>query len=77
MKLITIKEVSEMISVKPYSLYQWAELGQIPCIKLNGVLRFDIEDIKKWMDSCKKVVTSSYNPFAQTVRSPGKEGRNK
>lgn len=75
MKLITIKEVSDMINVKPSTLYQWAEIGQIPCIKLNGALRFDMDDIKKWVDSCKKVVTSSYNPFAQTARSPGKEGR--
>jgi len=75
MKLITIKEVSEILNIKPSTLYQWAELGQIPCIKLNGALRFDMDDIKKWVDSCKKVATSSYNPFAQTARGPGKEGR--
>jgi excisionase family DNA binding protein len=75
MKLLSIKEVSEILNVKPSTLYQWAELGQIPCIKINGALRFDTEDIKRWVDSCKKKVDSSYNPFAQTVGSPGKEGR--
>ncbi|MFZ3136719.1 MAG: helix-turn-helix domain-containing protein [Thermodesulfovibrionales bacterium] len=73
MKLITIKEVSEMIGVKPSTLYQWAELGQIPCIKINGALRFDIEDVLNWIKSCKKKSASSYNPFTQ-ARSPRKGG---
>ena len=75
MQIIDIKALSQLLTVKEKTLYQWAELGQIPCIKLNGALRFDIEDITNWVDSCKKAVNSSYNPFAQTVGSPGKEGR--
>jgi excisionase family DNA binding protein len=73
MKLITIKQVSEMINVKPSTLYQWAELGQIPCIKINGALRFDIEDVLNWIKSCKKESASSYNPLTQ-ARSPRKGG---
>jgi excisionase family DNA binding protein len=53
-KLITVKELSEILSVKPKTIYQWVELGQIPCIKLNGTVRFDLEDIKVWIDSCKR-----------------------
>jgi excisionase family DNA binding protein len=67
-----VKEVSEMLNVKPCTLYQWAELGQIPSIKLNGSLRFDIDDIINWIKSCKKESTSSYNPLIQT-RCPGRE----
>lgn len=51
---MTIKEVSELLRVKEKTLYQWAELGQIPCIKMNGALRFDYDDIQKWVKSCKK-----------------------
>lgn len=71
MKLIGVKEVSTMIAVKPSTLYQWAELGQIPCVKINGALRFDPDDISKWIETCKKGVASSYNPFTQ-ARSPRK-----
>jgi excisionase family DNA binding protein len=71
MKLIGIKEVSEILNVKPSTVYQWAELGQMPSIKLNGSLRFDVEDVMHWIKSCKKAAESSYNPLIQ-ARGPMK-----
>ncbi len=71
MKILTVKELSELIKVKPKTLYQWAELGQIPCIKLNGALRFDYNDILNWIESCKKEPLSGYNPLvSHQARSP-------
>jgi DNA-binding transcriptional MerR regulator len=67
MKLISIKELSGIINIKASTLYQWAELGQMPSIKLNGALRFDLDDI------LKKEVNSEYNPLIQ-ARSPRKGG---
>jgi len=75
MKLLTVKELSEVIKVKEKTLYQWAELGQIPVIKLNGCIRFDLNDIQMWILSCKKEPHSSYNPFTQ-ARGPRKGGDN-
>ena len=74
MKLLDVKEIAQILSVKPSTLYQWAELGQIPCVKINGALRFDIEDVLNWIRSCKKNVESSYNPLIQ-IRSPKKGGK--
>ncbi len=73
MKLLSVKELSQIINVKPSTLYQWAELGQIPSIKLNGARRFDLEDILRWIESCKNEATSEYNPLIQT-RSPREGG---
>lgn len=75
MRILTVKELSEIIKVKEKTLYQWAELGQIPCIKLNGCLRFDLDEIEKWKRDCTRAPHSSYNPYAQTIRSPGKGGK--
>ena len=74
MQVITIKELSEFLKVKEKTLYQWAESGQIPCLKLNGALRFDLDDIQKWILSCKRSPSEGYNLLAQTagVRSPRK-----
>lgn len=74
MKLLGVKEIASMLNVKPSTLYQWAELGQIPCVKLNGCLRFDLKDISEWINSCKKVADSGYNPLTQ-ARSPRREAR--
>ena len=69
MNLITTKQLAEIINVRPKTLYQWAELGQIPCVKLNGTLRFDLDDVSTWISSCKKTATSDYNPLYSRQRS--------
>ena len=74
MKLITIQELSELLKVKPKTLYQWAELRQIPFLKLNGALRFDLNDIERWIASCKKGNGSCYNQITQTVTSSPRKG---
>ena len=74
MKLITVKELSEIISVKESTLYQWAELRQIPSVKLNGAVRFDLGDVMQWIQSCKVERQSGYNPLIQT-RDPRKGGK--
>jgi len=74
MKLIGIRELSAILKVKPSTLYQWAELGQIPSYKINGSLRFNVDDIVSWIRSCKREVTSSYNPLIQ-ARGPRRGGK--
>lgn len=72
-KLLTVKDVAPLLGAKGSTIYQWAELGQIPCIKLNGSLRFDIDDISEWIQSCKKQVTSAYNPLLRLEARKGGE----
>ncbi|HBR17576.1 MAG TPA: hypothetical protein DD725_08235 [Deltaproteobacteria bacterium] len=74
-QLITVKELSEVLSVKESTLYQWAELGQIPSIKLNGSLRFDLSDVEKWIQSCKKPVISDYNPLIKLEARKGEKNK--
>jgi excisionase family DNA binding protein len=74
-KILTVPDVADMLRVKPKTLYQWAELGLIPCIKLNGCLRFISDEIHEWLKSCKKEARSGYNPSVQTARGPRKGGK--
>ncbi len=72
MKLLTVREVSKILQTKPKTVYQWAELGQIPYLKLNGSLRFDLDDILAWIKQCKKESQSSYNmPAGRRPRKGG------
>ena len=69
MKLLTVKEVSEILCAKPSTVYAWAEQGIIPHLKLNGLLRFLEDDIFHWIALQKK----GYNSSIQ-ARSPRKGG---
>ncbi len=71
MRLLSVKEIARILSAKPKTIYQWAALNQIPYIKLNGCLRFDSDDIQKWIQSCKKEPELGYNLLTQ-ARGPRK-----
>ncbi len=74
MNIHTVKDVAAILKVKEKTLYQWCEQGQIPCLKLNGCLRFDLDDIQAWIKGCKKEASGAYNILAQ-ARSPRKGGQ--
>ncbi len=54
MRLITIKEVSEFLSVKKSTLYSWVHNGSIPFHKLNGLVRFDMNELESWVKASRK-----------------------
>jgi excisionase family DNA binding protein len=49
--LLTIKDVSAWLNIKPSTLYLWAAQGKIPCQKIHGLIRFDREAIRAWLES--------------------------
>ncbi len=51
---VSVKKISELLMVKEKTIYQWAETGMIPCYKMNGVLRFAINEVMEWVRTCKK-----------------------
>ena len=71
MKIVGVKTIAILLCVKQSTLYQWAELGQIPCYKVNGCLRFDMDEIKEWIKSCKKDHVSDYNPILRLEARKG------
>jgi len=73
MKILTAKEVSDLLRAKPSTVYAWAEQGLIPSFKLNGLLRFSDEEIMSWIKGCKKQSEEHYNMI--TGRRPRKGGQ--
>lgn len=58
MRLVTIKEISRILNVKVSTLYSWVNKGSIPAHKINGLIRFDMDEIEEWVKrsrqaSCK------------------------
>jgi len=58
MKFLDVKEVSALLGAKTTTVYQWAELGQIPSYKLNGLLRFEKSEILEWLKDRKRDIIS-------------------
>jgi predicted DNA-binding transcriptional regulator AlpA len=73
MKILTVTQVSELIQAKPSTIYAWAGQSQIPCFKINGLLRFEEGEIFAWLTDCKRP-DARYNTSIQ-VRGPKKGGK--
>lgn len=61
-KILNVKEVSELLKVEISTVYAWAEQRKIPSYKMNGSLRFSEDDIQAWLAACKQPV-EGYNSF--------------
>lgn len=72
MKLLTVKDVSEIINAKPSTIYAWAESGTLPSYKIGGLLRFSEDDIIASIKNCKKDPLQQYNITAD--KRPQKGG---
>ena len=49
-RLMTAKQVSELIEVRPSTIYQWVHLGLIPYVKLGKCVRFKKAELFRWID---------------------------
>ncbi len=60
MRFVSTKELSGYLKVKESTLYSWAHTGNIPCFKLNGLLRFDMDEVEHWIQETRlKVLDTS------------------
>ena len=52
--LLTIREVSQLLHIKPSTLYAWAAQGRLPCFKIHGLVRFRRDEIDQWLESFRE-----------------------
>ena len=50
-KVLTLLEVSKYLNVCPATIYRLLRQKEIPAFRLSGNWRFNIEDLKLWMDN--------------------------
>jgi excisionase family DNA binding protein len=62
MTLLTVKDLATCLQVKEKTIYAWASQGKIPCVKVNGVIRFDTRAIEQWLQTCQVPVGPSRMP---------------
>ena len=47
--LLTVKDMATRLQVKEKTVYAWVSQGKIPCVKVNGAIRFDPGEIEQWL----------------------------
>ena len=52
--LLTIEEVSRLLSVKVSTIYQWVHMEYIPHVKMGRLVRFDVDEVLKWIEARKQ-----------------------
>jgi excisionase family DNA binding protein len=46
--LLTVREVAELLGIRPGSVYHWVSQGRLPCVRLSSrCLRFRAEEIQR------------------------------
>ncbi len=69
MKLITIKEVSEILGVKVSTLYEWVRNDTIPSYRLNGLIRFDTKELYVWIKTSNTKNTKERHSHKRTSKN--------
>ena len=46
--LLTLKQLSEWLQIKPSTIYKWTHFGYIPHIKLGKSVRFERIQVERW-----------------------------
>jgi excisionase family DNA binding protein len=49
--LLTIKDLSAWLNIKPSTLYLWVAQEKIPCQKIHGLIRFDRDKVMAWLEA--------------------------
>lgn len=63
--LLTIKDLSVQLNIKPSTLYLWAAQGKIPCRKIHGLIRFDPDAITAWLRSFEPGTAEALPPLSR------------
>ncbi|MFQ5466121.1 MAG: helix-turn-helix domain-containing protein [Thermodesulfobacteriota bacterium] len=52
-ELWTVAEVCRAVHVSRSLVYEWVATEKIPHFKVNGLIRFDPDDVARWLESCR------------------------
>jgi len=74
--LWTVKDVARLLKASSSWVYKNAERGQIPCVHIGALLRFDPAAIRAWLasKSAGKALTESANQSVEVVSAQAYRG---
>ncbi len=67
--MLTVKELSAWLNIKPSTLYLWVSQNKIPCRRIHGLVRFEPEAIQAWLKGFETNFVKSFSlPIRQDIR---------
>jgi PTS system nitrogen regulatory IIA component len=66
-RLLTSREVGELLGFSPATIQDWAEKGALPAFKPGGRLRFRLSEVEAWLEGKR---TSAGGEAPATPRRP-------
>jgi excisionase family DNA binding protein len=52
-KLLTVREVVDLLSINKSTIYLMVERGEIPALRIRGSIRFRPEALDEWLATCE------------------------
>jgi len=52
--LLRPREAADVLAISPRKLWELTNRGEIPCIRIGRSVRYDPDDLKKWIDANKR-----------------------
>ncbi len=52
-RLLTAPEAAQYLGLAVWTIRQWASQGRIPKVKMGKALRFDVEDLDRYIEGNK------------------------
>jgi excisionase family DNA binding protein len=52
-KLLTVREVVDLISINRTTIYQLIERGELPALRIRGSIRVRPEALEAWLATCE------------------------
>ena len=68
MKLLTTKDIAELLKVKPITVQRMCANGELPALKLGKSYRIEEYDFRIWLNKKKRGANSSQAPLFITNR---------
>jgi len=56
--LVTALEAAKALAISPRTLWSLTRSGAIPCVRIGRCVRYDLADLKTWIES-QKITNSS------------------
>jgi excisionase family DNA binding protein len=53
-RLLTVDEAAEFLGLARNTVYINARAGLIPCFKVGAAVRFDLDELKSWLESNRR-----------------------